>query len=313
MKVAVVGATGFVGTSAVDALRARGASVTRVRAPRLAPVEPSLARSAVGQQPEVLEMLAQTFCGHDAVVNAAGDPSASSVAQAALVAANAVLPAVLARAAASVGVLRFIHVSSAAVQGRMRLLDETQRTEPFSAYSRSKALGEELLREEADGRAVIYRPASVHGMDRRITRSLSGIARSPVASVARPGTARSPQAHIANVGDAIAYLATCDDQPPGVVMHPWEGHTTMSLLELLGGRKPVQIPMPVARLTATALRTVGAAFAPAAANARRLEMMWFGQGQAESWLTRTGWAPPAGVEAWEQMAVEVSAPAVTRR
>jgi hypothetical protein len=35
-----------------------------------------------------------------------------------------------------------------------------------------------------------------------------------------------------------------------------------------------------------------------AANARRLEMLWLGQDQADSWLTQAGWRPVAGHERW---------------
>jgi hypothetical protein len=38
-----------------------------------------------------------------------------------------------------------------------------------------------------------------------------------------------------------------------------------------------------------------------AANARRAEMLWFGQEQDESWLTLDGWAQPYGQDRWAEI------------
>lgn len=304
MRVVVVGASGFVGSAVTYALAARGVSATGLPAPRLAPVESQAARSTVAELESVIGELASAFEGSDAVVNAAGDPDASSADAAGLNAANAVLPVLIARAAALAGVRRFVHVSSAVVQGRKPVLDETRHTEPFSAYSRSKALAEELLGEMIDERVVIYRPPSVHSADRRITRALSAIAASPVSSVAAPGSAPTPQAHIQNVGDAVAFLVVCSEQPPSIVIHPWEGFTTSGFLQLLGDRKPRRVPAWLAGWTTTVLRMSGSKVRPVAANARRLEMMWHGQGQATSWLEQVGWVGPAGRDAWVQTAAD---------
>lgn len=313
MTVGVVGASGFVGSAVTGAVRTRGSSCTGVRAPRLAPVEPLAARSAIAGLTSVVDELAATFLGLDAVVNAAGDPDASSQDAAALVAANAVLPVLVARAAAAAGVRRVVHVSSAVVQGRRPVLDDSEDTEPFSDYSRSKALAEELLGELGDERVVIYRPPSVHGGDRRVTRALAAISRSPLSTVALPGTAPTPQAHVDNVGDAIAFLALCSQQPPPIVIHPWEGFTTAEFLMLLGGRPPLRIPAWLASMTTTALRAAGGMVKPVAANARRLEMMWLGQGQAVSWLEQSGWVAPAGKDAWLRTAASARAGIPTRK
>jgi hypothetical protein len=39
-----------------------------------------------------------------------------------------------------------------------------------------------------------------------------------------------------------------------------------------------------------------------AADLRRVELLWFGQRQADSWLTLQGWQPPVGVEGWRDLA-----------
>jgi len=38
-----------------------------------------------------------------------------------------------------------------------------------------------------------------------------------------------------------------------------------------------------------------------AANARRVELLWFGRRQQESWLTRQGWSLPVGLEGWHAL------------
>lgn len=296
--VAVLGASGFVGNAVVEALQGRGATVVRVRAPRLGAVPSSALRTALTAQSAVVGELTDTFAGVHAVVNAAGDPDASSRDEPALMAANALVPAVVATAVAGAGVPRFVHVSSAVVQGRARTLDQSPVTSPFSAYSRSKALAEELVREIAGEAAVVYRPPSVHAADRRVSRMIARIARSPVSSVARPGSSPTPQALLPNVADAVAYLAVCDEAPPSIVAHPSEGLTTAGLLTLLGGRPPRELPRPVATAAVTLLTTAGRLVPAVAADARRVEMLWFGQGQAPSWLTAAGWAPPLAHDGW---------------
>lgn len=305
MKVGVVGSSGFVGGAVSQALRARGIDVTPVRAPRIAPVGPDRAGSVVQGCTGLVDELAELFADHRCVVNAAGDSRAGSSDEEALTAANGVLPAVLAQAALRAGVHRFVHVSSAAVQGRMPVLDETRRTEVFSPYSRSKALGEELLQRLGSDAVVVYRPPGVHGPQRVTTRSLVRVASSPFSSAAHPGTAPSPQAHIDNVGAAVAFLTLVDEHPPPVVIHPWEGLTTASLLQILGGREPLLLPAFVARSVTSQLRMMGAVLPSFSASARRLEMMWLGQGQARSWLEEQGWSAPAGLARWREMGAHI--------
>jgi len=305
-RIAVFGASGFVGRATAAALAAREVDVIPIRAPRLPPTAASSARAFVREHPDLVADLAESVGDVSAVVNAAGDPRASSGDESALVAANSLVPGLLAAAVVLADCPRFVHVSSAAVQGPAPTLDSTPTVAPFSAYSRSKALGEALAREFGGASAVIYRPPGVHGVDRRVTRMTARIAHSRVSSVARPGTAPTPLTLLTNVADAIAFLATTSQQPPGIVAHPWEGLTTSSVLSLLGDREPAQIPAPLARAVVSALRAAGRALSPLAGNARRIEMLWFGQLQADSWLTAAGWRPPAGEDAWRELGASVS-------
>jgi len=299
--VVVFGATGFVGGASVSALRGRGAKVKTSRAPRLPPTPANQVREVLANYDELVSEIAEELAGADAVVNAAGNPDASLRDESLLMAANAVLPAVLARAIRSAGVPRFVHVSSAVVQGATPRLDQSTHTAAFSAYSRSKVLGELLVQELAAPATVVYRPPSVHAPDRRVSQMTARIARSPISSVARPGSSPSPQTLLKNVADAIAFLATTEVQPPAIVAHPSEGLTTASVLTLLGGRQPLEIPRALAKAVVAMLTAGGSVMPQIAANARRVEMLWFGQSQAPSWLTEAGWIPPAGRDEWVRL------------
>lgn len=252
-----------------------------------------------GSQQPLVESLAHSMVGAHAVLCAAGLPDASSRNAEALFGANAALPSVVAAAAAVAEVPRLVHVSSAVVQGAREQLDDSLDTSPTSMYGRSKAVGEEIvLRGPRPKSTVIYRPPSVHSPDRRITRAIFRIANSPASSVVGSGDRPTPQAHILNVGSAVAFLGTTTAAPPSVVIHPWEGWTTRSFLELFGaGRTPRSIPASLDGAISLSLRKLLAidALAP---NARRLEMLWYGQKQSESWLTGQGWTGPADKDEW---------------
>ncbi|WP_194860231.1 NAD(P)-dependent oxidoreductase [Dietzia sp. SYD-A1] len=288
-RVAVVGATGFVGEAVCAALRNRGHEVLPVRAPRLT-ADPSAA------VPELeVAALKEAAAAADAVVNCAGMPDATSGNRTSMMGANAVLPGLIAEIAA-VSRVRFVHVSSAAVQGRRPVLDASSEMAPFSPYSESKAAGERAALVHPN--TIVYRPPGVHGAQRRVTRAIARLARSPMSSVAGTGSANTAQALIENVGDAIAFLATCSAQPPTVVSHPTEGLTAASLLEDLGGKRPRHIPQPLARAIVDSSFIVAKAWPGINGAARRLEMLWFGQGQAPSWLTTAGWTPPSPRSTW---------------
>lgn len=290
----VVGASGFVGSAVAAAAAAAGHDVRTAVAPRLA------AGAADGREvEEAVQELALALRNADVVVNCAGNPDASSSDLLALRAVNAVLPGVVGAAARRAGVERYIHVSSAVVQGRRPVLDDSEAFDAFSPYAVSKAEGELAARARGPEGTTVYRPPSVHGAGRRVSRQLARIASSPLATVARPGTRPTPQTHITDVADALLYLATTRQIPPAVVHHPWQGHTTAGLLTVLAdGREPVEIPDSLAK----ALVRIGgfmARMSPRLAPyLRRVEMIWFGQEQAPSWLTAQGWSPVTTRDDW---------------
>jgi nucleoside-diphosphate-sugar epimerase len=299
-RIVVFGATGFVGAEVVRALRNRGVSVSPMTTPRLPPVRADQAENFLQHFSDDIGALAQRLLKTDCVVNSAGVAEAANTDEGSLTAANGLVPGYLAMAAFMASVPRFVQVSTAAVQGRTEVLDSSPNVSPFSPYSRSKALGTVLARKAHPG-TIEYRPPGVHGVDRRVSQLTARIARSRVSCVARPGTSPSPQALLRNVADAIAFLAITQMPPPAIVAHPSEGLTTASLLVLLGGRRPLEMPRALAKLAVAMGMACGRVAPAVAVNTRRIEMLWFGQSQEPSWLTHAGWKPPAGEDAWKEL------------
>ncbi len=293
----VLGATGFVGTAVVRALEARGLDVRPVRAPRLSTGARDLAamRAELATPPvqRHVARLRADLAGADVVVNAAGLAQATSGGDA-LYGADALLPGVV--AAACPDLARLVHVSSAAVQGRRPVLDESGEHEPFSPYSRAKALGELMV----GSRGTCFRPTSVHGEGRAVTRTLARLCASPLASVAGKGAQPTPQVHVANVGDAIAFTAATDEQVPPVVLQPSEGLTTASLVQRLGGREPRHVPESLAGRLIEVGHRLGSRSGRASGLTRRVEMLWTGQAQSPGWLDGR-WTPVVGPDAWKDL------------
>ena len=300
--IAVLGASGFVGSAVVAAARQAGLATTAVKAPRL---------NSDSDQTTEIAALARLLKGCDIVVNCAGNPDASAVRLDDLHWANAVLPGVVGAAAQMAGARRYIHVSSAVVQGRRPVLDSTDLVEAFSPYSRSKIAGELSALKYGPACTSIYRPPSVHAPSRTVTRRLTAIARSPLSTIAAPGDRPTPQTHIDDVADAILFIATSKKSPPPIVHHPWQGHTTAGLLRALGGgRSPRIMPTTVARSLLLVCVGLSHVVPRLAANTRRLELIWFGQAQAPSWLTVEGWRPKTTQSDWVLLADAVT---VTQR
>jgi nucleoside-diphosphate-sugar epimerase len=303
-RIAVFGGSGFVGSAIVRELRAQGHDVTELPALRL--------RSEAGSPDEILsaaaslgQHLADDLRGVEAVVNAAGVARAPSGDVAVLTGANALWPGVLAIAARGAGVARFVHISSAAVQGRVAQLDEELTHATDSAYSRSKALGEAALSTLGWPDCIILRPTSVHGSGRSVTRSLAALARSPLSVVEAPGTSHTPQVHVESVARAVGVLVDPGEAPPPIVLQPSEGFSVASFLTVLGcGRKPRSLPRWVSRpaiSAAYAVARVGGS--PVWAQARRAEMLLRGQAQVPGWLgSRADIVTP--VASWQALAVE---------
>lgn len=298
-RVVITGPNGFVGSAASHALRTGGAQVIPMRVPRLETT--SHTASAIQMEAAsstILGRLADAMRGADVVLNCAGmaEPDSRSVRE--LYGANALLPVILAYAARQARVGRFVHISSAAVQGRRKTLDESQEYQPLSPYAQSKTLAELAIPHGAD--ITILRPTSVHGPNRQTTRRLVQLATSPLAFVAGDGTAPTPQAHIANVGAATAHLSLTKSPPPRVVVQPSEGWTTASILTALGGRQPRLVNSLVCQAAARAAG-LGSGLLAKPGLSRRVELLLFGQHQSGSWLEGDGFVAPTQHRDWQAL------------
>jgi len=304
---AVVGSSGFVGSGVVEALQEAAISdIRKVRAPRLESDPENQISSAVERfwadplVTEAVEELTKSLYGVDVVINAAGLAAPDAAASAELFGANSLLPIVVAEAAQRAGVQKFIHISSAAVQGARAQLDETPDVDPFSPYSKSKAYGEELLalwqrRQNQDtdqvnrGRVVVIRATSVQGRGRKTSAALQKVAKSKLSSVAAPGSQPSVVSSLQGLAHYVLTIGAYTGPMPQILLQPWEGASVRQVLELAGkGRKPLIIPRWLAR-TGVRVLQLGAKIHPKMHGiSRRLEVLWFGQDQVSGWAVDMG-------------------------
>ncbi|WP_144792024.1 NAD(P)-dependent oxidoreductase [Kocuria palustris] len=303
----VVGGSGFAGSAITARLEAQGHAVQRVSAPRLS----SSARTVhhlmerARDLESVIDYLADSFAGADVVVNAAGMAQPDGSDQDALVGANALLPLLILAAAERTGATRVIHLSTAAVQGSADCLDETEQTDPFSPYSFSKALAERALlrvleRDAGDRTAlpelVLLRATSVQGRGRRTTRRLARFAGSPFSSVAGAGTAHTPVTSVEALAELVETLGTHEGELPRILLQPWEGATTASILRDAGRREPRHLPAVLCRAALSLGHLVSSAAGSRWHGAlRRIEVTWFGQQQVPGWVQEHGLLPAPAI------------------
>ena len=299
---AVLGATGFVGSATAARLQADGQTVVPVSAPRLASGAHTVHHllEQAGRLEAVLDYLAESFAGAAVVVNAAGLASPDQAHEQSLVGANALLPVLVALAARRTSVRRVVHVSSAAVQGDVEVLDESPTVHPFSPYSFSKALGESALlklrrdwgAEEGAPVITVLRATSVQGPGRRTTARLARFASSPLSSVAGDGSAPTPVTSVHALAELVSRAGRHRGELPPVVLQPWEGATTASVLRDAGRREPRRLPALLCRLAVdTGFGISGLAVNRWHGAVRRLEVTWFGQRQARGWAEEHGELP----------------------
>lgn len=329
----IIGASGFVGSSILARLTIEGLTVDAIEAPRLVTREtdPQQLISDARKLEGIINSLADSFAGCDVVINASGLAAPDQEDLAPLLGANALLPAVIAIAAQRTGVRRLIHMSSAAVLGPVPVLTDTPETDPFSAYSFSKALGEEVLlglrsfieEKAAQGTApgsaasqfpaapshapaqvarhhaleiCILRATSVQGQGRRTTQAFAKIASSPLASVAGDGQHRTPVSSNYALAEFTAMVGAFDGELPPIVLQPWECATTESVLIDAGRRRPMRLPEKFCRaLLSAGYKASHYVGDRLTGPVRRLEVMWFGQDLDDSWARTNGLIPTTRV------------------
>jgi nucleoside-diphosphate-sugar epimerase len=148
MRVAVTGASGFIGRHLVEHLASRGVDVRPIVRPET-PLEDAA--------------LASAFRGIDVVVHLAGVVSAIDERQ--FISVNVDATRIVAIATRNAGA-RLVHISSLAAAGPAPASDprvESDPPNPVTPYGRSKLAGEDAVKEVDGLRWTILRPGVVYG------------------------------------------------------------------------------------------------------------------------------------------------------
>ena len=200
MRVAVTGASGFVGSALVPALRSRGHDVM------------ALDRAATGDIAAAADWPA-LLSGADAIVHLAALAHAGAVDEARLRAVNVDASVAIGKAAAGAGI-RMIFMSSAKVLGEQtpgKPFDEHSPLAPRDAYARAKADAERALRAVPGLRLTVLRPPLVYGPRVRANflALLDAIARGWPLPLARVDNRRS----LVGLGNLADAAVRCLEEP----------------------------------------------------------------------------------------------------
>jgi UDP-glucose 4-epimerase len=263
MKIAVTGATGFIGTSLLPALESQGHSMMPVPRDALACVSPGL------------------FAAADAVVHLAGIAHTRGVPDAAYRVVNADLPAKVAEAARQAGARRFVFISSSHAE-----------THTHTGYGASKAEAERQLRALDGMELVVLRPVLVYGPGAKgNVRRLIQLARLPLPL---PFGAARNRHSLVSVGNLVSAIGFCLTSPEVVgrtlaVTDPGPAPSLAEILVLLRrglGRPPMLFDAPWLPR------------ALAIAGARDFAGRLFGEAECDGTaLIAAGWRPPESAEA----------------
>lgn len=321
MKAFVTGATGFLGTHLVNALRARGDEVAcLVRSPAKAATRNWQDVRMVRGDLDDTAALRDGCAGADVVFHIAGRIAARD--QAEFMASNRDGTANVLEAAALDPPKRLVFVSSLAVAGPTvpgQPVDETRPPAPVTPYGRSKLAGELLVRSGPIPWTII-RPPVVYGEWDEALVDLFRLARRGVVPMFGDG---SQEISVINGADlAAAFIAVATSERAAGRVYFASHRTTVTTRELalaVGravGRRPILVPLPEAVARAvlwtvgTVARLAGRAavlslerapefFAPAwtcRADALRADTGWEarvdldpGLARAAAWYREAGW------------------------
>lgn len=238
MKLAVTGATGFVGSHLIDRALAQGHDVralTRRDQPERSGV--TWVRGALDDRAS----LATLCAGAEAAIHAAGVLTADA---AGFEAGNVAGTRAMLDAAVAAGVRRFVHVSSLAA-----------REPQLSLYGASKARSETLVKT-APIEWSIVRPPAVYGPGDKETLDLFRMAKAGVVMLPPKGCLSVIHAH--DLADLLLALVTLR-APYGITVEPDDGkpggYSHDGFARLLGkafDRKVLALSMPAAAIRAGA-------------------------------------------------------------
>lgn len=316
MRVSILGGRGFVGSHVYEHLSRMGHLSEATVAPRIHAVPRSpgdVVHAAIAWRDansDTFSEMVRIFGHSNSVINCAGLAAPEAADSAALRGANAVLPVVAYMASLEAGVRTFVHVSTAAVQGRATVLDESGDWDALSPYASAKALGEKALEEvQAPTSLRIYRATSVQGVNRRVTQSLVRLCNAYAVPVAGDGTQALPLSLVENTAAGICHISL-GRYESGRYLHPWEGITVNRMVSLFDqGQSRVRIRMPRAvAVPGLMLAYRGALVAPKlGAIAKRADLLVNGQHPGGSSMRRLGFELPHGDEGYSQLAAGITA------
>ena len=204
MKALVTGATGFVGSHLVEALRRSGAEVTALaRSPDKAAALTAQGVRVVRGDLHDQAALQDAAQGQDVLYHVAGVVAARD--EAGFLRANCEGTANVVAAAERGGSPRFVLVSSLAAGGpapRGSPLTGREPPQPVTAYGRSKLAAEQVVRRSGL-RWSILRPPIVYGPRDREVLKIFRIARLGVAPVFGDGSQELSAVHAADLAQAL--------------------------------------------------------------------------------------------------------------
>lgn len=253
MKIAVTGATGFIGSHLAEHLSAAGHEVTVLaRSPeRLAWIRHLPVRVVYGDL-ERVDALRELTAGQEVVVHAAGLTRAvrrSEFDRVNVGDSVRLLETALARAP---GLRRFVYLSSIAAMGPSRSgesLDEDAPRRPISAYGKSKSLAEQEISRYADRVPITFiRPPWVYGPRDRDTLAYFRLAGRGLRFVVG-ARSRFSIVHVTNLVQGIRLAA--QSAVPGASAYfltDGDGWTIEELSRMMAGatgRRTLRVAVPV--------------------------------------------------------------------
>jgi nucleoside-diphosphate-sugar epimerase len=255
MRALVTGATGFVGSHLVEALRRQGVEVTALaRSARKAEVLAPLGIAVVEGDLHDAAALGRAVEGQDVIYHVAGTVAARNEAE--FTRANRDGTANLVAAATRAGGGRLVFVSSMAAAGpaeRGRPLVGNEPPRPVTAYGRSKLAAEQVV--TASGlRWTIVRPPTVYGPRDREVLKVFRLARLGIAPVFGDGKQELSAIHGSDLAEALIAAAgsECTEGRVYYACHPdvfTSAEFVRAIAAAMGRRVAVLgLPQPFARL-----------------------------------------------------------------
>ncbi len=249
MNVLVTGATGFVGSHLVEALRRRGDQVTALArsAAKAAALAPLGVRVVPGDLQDTAS-LDRAVAGQDVIYHVAGVVAARDEAE--FLRANRDGTADLVASASRAGSARFVLVSSMAAAGPSepgRPLTGSEPPHPVTAYGRSKLAAEAAV-TAGTLPWVIVRPPTVYGPRDREVLKVFRMVRLGLAPVFGDGSQQLSAVHGADLAGALVAAGSAPAAAGKIyyACHP-EIATSAQLVRAVGaamGRRVALVPVP---------------------------------------------------------------------